>query len=36
MERSGIGQNAGRRRLQGPEMGLVGARPRLDNGGVKI
>ena len=36
MERSGIGLSAGRRPLQEPETGLVGARPQLDNGGVKI
>ncbi len=33
MERSGIGLSAGRRPLQEPETGLVGARPQLDNGG---
>jgi hypothetical protein len=36
MGRSGIGLSAGRRPLQEPETGLVGARPQLDNGGVKI
>jgi RHS repeat-associated protein len=36
MERSGIGQIAGRRRPLPPESGLAGARPWLDNGGVKI
>ena len=36
MERSGIGQMAGRRPLLAPKSGLVGVRPWLDNGGVKI
>jgi hypothetical protein len=36
MERSGIGQIAGRRRPLPPKSGLAGARPRLDHGGVKI
>jgi hypothetical protein len=36
MERSGIGLSADGRPLHGSETRLVGVRPQLDNGGVKI